>query len=178
MGLSVSISYTTSFPTISGDRAPDLMAGSESTPGMTLFYSTYENLNLGINLQFSYQTDDEVPVSVDITSVTMTCPSGIKYTNSGGNVNISGSITGIFNEKWDFVMKDGSVKRLPINNSEDWIAVVKWYPSSTNEALLSYNFSVKLEDDTTVNMSIPQYIYWRWQPSLNKLKEFVSKGKV
>lgn len=178
MGLSVSISYLTSFPSIPGDRAPDLATGSETEAGITIFKSVYEYLNFGINLEFSYQTDDESPLPVAIESITATVPNGIKYTTSGSSVNLNGSLSGIFNEQWDFVMRDKSIRRLPINNTEDWVAVVKWHPASFSEKLLNYNFTVKLETSETVTMSIPQYAYWKWQTSLAKLKDFVKEGEI
>lgn len=178
MGLSVSVSYTTSFPSIAEDRAPSLASGSETTPGITIFNSVYEYLKFGINLSFSYQTDDESPVPVAIESIASSVPNGIIATNSGSNVSLNGSLDGIFNEKWDFVMRDKSIRRLPINNTEDWIAVVKWHPATFNEQLLNYTFNVKLETNDTVVLSIPQYVYWKWSTSLAKLKDFVKEGEI
>lgn len=178
MGLSVSISYTTSFPSIVEDRAPSLAAGSETESGITIFNSVYEYLNFGINLSFTYQTDGESPLPVAIESITSTVPNGITATSSGSNVNLTGSLSGIFNEQWDFVMRDKSIRRLPINNTEDWIAVVKWHPATFNEQLLNYVFNVKLETDEIVTSTIPQYVYWKWSTSLAKLKDFVKEGEI
>ena len=178
MGLSVAITYNSSFPIISGDRAPDLSAGSESSPGITIFNSVYEYLDFNISLEFSYQTNDENPISYEVTSVVMEGPIGVTCTNFGSICTISGNIGNIFNEQWEFVLRNGLVQKLPINNTEDWIAVTKWYPASFSEELLNYSFVATLETNETVTISIPQYVYWRWQNSLNKLKEFVSKGEI
>lgn len=178
MGLSVSISYTTSFPSIYGDRAPELASGYDGTGGITIFNSVYEYTNIGINLSFSYQTDDDSPISISIESISVSAPDGIVITNSGSNVSLNGSLDGIFNEKWDFVMRDKSIRRLPINNTEDWIAVVKWHPATFNEKLLNYTFNVKLVTNETITMTIPQYAYWKWSTSLAKLKDFVKQGEI
>lgn len=173
MGLSVVISYPTTFPSISGDVAPSLM-----TETNILFQSMLENIDFGINLSFLYMTNDEVPQQVSISSISMIGPTGTYYTNSGSNVSITGNLSGFFDEKWDFVMRDRSIKRLPINNTEDWIAVSRWHPASMNQLILNYNFSINLVTNSVVSMNIPQYIYWKWQPSLTKLKQYVAQGEI
>jgi hypothetical protein len=178
MPLSVSISYTTSFPSIPDDIAPELAAGSEGTGGIIIFNSVYESTKFGINLQFSYQPEELQIIVPKIVSISMTGPRGANYTTSGSTVSINGNLSNIFNEEWEFVLKDGRVQRLPINNSEDWVAITRWYPATFSEQRLEYLFTVTLDNDEVLTLTIPQYAYWRWQISLSKFKDFVSKGQI
>jgi hypothetical protein len=88
----------------------------------------------------------------------------------------------MFHEIFQFVMQDGSVRNLPINNKEDWAAVVRWAPPPSKEKLLSYTFTVVTSSiefgPTTSVITIPQYVYWAWQPSLATFKNFVSIGEL
>jgi hypothetical protein len=93
-------------------------------------------------------------------------------------VSITGNLSNIFNEEWQFVLKDGTVQKLPINNTSDWIAINRWYPASFSEQELSYTFNINLDNDTVITQTIPQYAYWRWQNSLNTFNSFVSRGRA
>lgn len=205
--ITTSISYTTTFPNIPWDLGQQL---TETNPSALVLSGQYENYDWGFNVTFGVQDPGEGGTPNNIVSVAVTLPvnttdsiytpegeisyetsefsSPITY-NIGSIVNntitvaFSGKYSGIFNEIFQFVMRDGSVRNLPINNREDWVAVTKWAPPSSKEKLISYAFEVVTEDpiseiQSTFSVSIPQYVYWGWQPSLAAFSKFVAEGEL
>ena len=157
--------------------------------------------NFSANVTFSIVLEEGDIATYDITNIAVTLPNnatkyndqdetitepidlGLTYTTSGSTVSISGFINNLLYEYYTFVMKDGSTRDLPINNKEDWTAVVKWEVPSRKEIGVSYLFSVTYIDQLLLvehvqTIAIPQYIYWSWQTSLAKLQEFVSQGEI
>ena len=177
------------FLSISGDRAPGLKAVDPETGsgGAVLFDSIRNDTQFTMSVSFTATEPPAIeggaPTQLDILSVAgTTTTQGVAITSVGNVATITGKITGIFDEQWEFVMKDGSVKILPINNNEDWDAVVRWRPASTVERQISYTFVVSHKDSlnntTSTTISIPQYVYWHWAPSLSSLKDFVKRGSI
>lgn len=138
--ITTSISYTTTFPNIPWDLGQQL---TETNPSALVLSGQYENYDWGFNVTFGVQDPGEGGTPDNIISVAVTLPvnttdstytpegeisyetsefsSPITY-NIGSIVNntitvaFSGKYSGIFNEIFQFVMRDGSVRNLPINN--------------------------------------------------------------
>ena len=193
----VNISYTTPMPVIAYDRAGQIL---ESDPLAIVFSGIYDNSDFGVDVTFNVPNNTQTGETYNITSINVTLPSSAEgYSDGGGieaidfpdmlnytlvdnTVSISGRISGLLKEYYTFVMRDQTVKNLLINNSEDWIAVVKWEVPPIKEIGISYEFTVVYQDslfeEYVENITIPQWIYWRWQESLAAMKAFVAAGEI
>lgn len=195
--VSTSISYPTELPIIPWDRGQQV---AEGDPLALAFTGVYDNTTFGANVTFSIVLEEGDSAVYNISNIEVTLPTsaikyddddnildapvdlGLSYIVAGSMVSISGEIQGLLNEYYTFVMKDGSVRDLPINNKEAWAAVVKWSVPPRKEVGVSYSFVVTYVDDFLVEYQqtiiIPQWIYWRWQTSLQALNDFVKAGDI
>jgi hypothetical protein len=195
--VSTTISYPVSLPTIPWDRGQQLVEGD---PLALAFLGVYDNTVFSANVSFTIVPEEGDIAVYSITNIEATLPSsatkyddddnivsesvdlGLSYSVVGSTVSISGEIQGLLNEYYTFVMKDGSVRDLPINNNEDWAAVVKWSVPPRKEVGVSYSFVVTYVDELLTEYQqtivIPQWIYWSWQTSLQALNDFVKAGDI
>lgn len=195
--VSTIITYPTALPAIPWDRGQQVVEGD---PLALAFMGVYDNSTFSANVTFGIVLQEGDTSTYTISSVQVALPSnaikyddtnntvaesidlGLSYTVTGSTVSISGQIKGLLNEYYTFVMKDGSVRDLPINNNEDWAAVVKWSVPPRKEIGVSYSFVVTYVDALLVEYQstiiIPQWIYWSWQTSLQALNDFVKAGDI
>lgn len=136
--------------------------------------------------------DDETGDQVVITSVQLVSgPTGEtkwEYTQKDDfTVNVQGMTDQLSGERFDFLMRDLSIKSLPPFNEEDWIAVVEWkVPPRPWDRLNTYTFLITYDvesilaplEDEEQTVTVLQYAYWNWEPSLAALEALVEQGEL
>jgi hypothetical protein len=86
-----------------------------------------------------------------------------------------------------FLFDDQTERNLAPTNTEDWITIVKWAAPSAKEKTVTYNFTVKYDDNptatipivgNTVTLSLSQNVAWQFDPSLAYFRDLVNRGSV
>jgi hypothetical protein len=110
---------------------------------------------------------------------------GITFTKVGDIIRISGSATGVFTDSYyQFIMKDKSLKILPVDTEEPYLSIVKWSPPSIKQKLdVPYNIKIKYTStsiltETEETVTILQDIYWSYPPAVAGFKALLAKGTI
>lgn len=106
---------------------------------------------------------------VAVTEVTVLQSGTVTATVSGTSVSLSGSQRNVFNDEiLTFVMPDMSIKTLPSDTTEDYLALIRYQMPSIVTTMISYSFRVKstnpyttVEKFDTITMS--QWIHWKYE---------------
>lgn len=107
-------------------------------------------------------------------------------------VTISGSIGETFTDAYyNFLMPDKTVKTLPMNTNETFLALVKWSPPRTKHIEVQHVLSMtyKLDSTMTTNPALVQTpitaqknfqqgIYWNYSIAVAQFQNLVSKGSI
>lgn len=150
--------------------------------------SLYSSGDVDFNISF-----EGVEQDTTVSNVTLITPPSSEPGLTLSRVNattyrVIGSVSPAVGEYFNFLMRDKTYKALPVDTSEDWIAVVKWNPASQPwESLKTYTFSVQytytsqdlmMSVNATESITINQYAYWFWEPSLQSLQQLVQEGEI
>ena len=110
---------------------------------------------------------------------------GVTFTKVGNIIRISGSATGVFIDSYyQFIMKDKSLKILPVNTQEPYLSIVKWSPPSVKYIYdVPYRIKIKYTSETTPaeteeTITILQDIYWVYPPAVAGFKALLAKGTI
>lgn len=149
--------------------------------------SVWSSSGVNFNLEFVGTAE-----TTEIISVTLTTPSpnqpGLVFTQSSPTLyNVSGSVSSASGEFYRFLLRNNTYANLPPLNDEDWLAVIQWNPASQPwEKESNYTFEVEYEylDEAqtpvlaTESITISQYQYWSWEPSLLGLQTLAAQGEL
>jgi hypothetical protein len=126
-------------------------------------------------------------IDVPVTSVTASnLPSGITVSKFTDKIRISGSPFSVFTDSfYQFVMKDRSLKILPVDTTEPVLAIVRWSPPSTKIAYdvpytinLKYMSSGVSSVEVSETITILQDIYWNYGVAVTGFRNALAKGTI
>lgn len=131
--------------------------------------------------QFSatFIESDAVPLtisSVDISPII----DGITTGFSGNTINISGTASNVFTNKYyQFKMADESIKILPPNTTENFYGIIKYQPDFTRYVEITYTITFTTVDPLA---QIDPYIAMQtvnndWESNRLLLKQLVAQGQ-
>jgi len=190
-------------PYIDGDNRPTDDTGN--TVLYSVYASTSFTIDLQFTL---YQIDEANPLSktaVQIgeldygltggyTGIAFTLLDSLPAENP--RIRVSGSISGgsiNIVENYRFVLDQETYPQVTTTSNQipnNFLAIVQWYPPfipngyfliSPNQSTGGYNFTAKStinpsQNNDTVTMT--QYVYWNYNPSITAFKQLVAQGKV
>lgn len=179
-----------SYPNFSSDSGDFYVTVALSDPDIAAVTlpSVWSSGEVNFNITFEGTEQDTVVSNVTLVTAPFS-ETGITLSRVNSTTyRVSGTISPAVGEYFEFLMRDKTYKVLPVNTNEDWVAVVKWNPASQPwESLKTYTFSVKytyvsgdtnMGGDTTELITVNQYAYWFWEPSLQSLQRLVSEGDL
>jgi len=195
MSISVIVSANAPFQfpaNIINDSFPP--ADEESSPGAD-FPSIYANTDIDINLKFSYsessgEGEESSSLFAPILEVQLLGESPFDGTTvealNNDTIRVSGRSTGLFTDEiFRFLFANKDELNLKPDNTEDWIAIVKWAAPGNIEETATYTFEitygnaagngVSIQGDT-VTASFTQFVYWDFNPSLNIFGQLVAES--
>jgi hypothetical protein len=140
----------------------------------------YEGVSFSFDITFMADDGNEPPNSVSITSVSLSeSPpfNGITITTIDSNpsaytVRISGPVTGMFSESWDFIMPDLSLQQLPPNTTQTFLALVEWHPPPAFSIDSAWTFAL----GGYGNYSTGTRLLYSYTSSLNYLQTLSAGG--
>jgi hypothetical protein len=195
--MSVSVSASANAPfqfpsNIVNDSFPP--ADEESSPGADI-PSIYANLDVDFNLVFRYtetsgEGEESVTVSAPILEVKVVGDSPFEGADieivDTDTVRVVGRSTGFFTDEiFRFLFANKDEIDLTPDNTEDWLAIVKWAPPGKIEEIATYTFEITYGNVTgngasiqsgTVKASFTQFVYWNFNPSLNTFGQLVAES--
>jgi hypothetical protein len=182
MPVKVTVTEISGISAIPGDTAP--VGDPAWLP------SIYNAVAVEFNIKFEYLEDpDTAPIlSVNVTSISPAVE-GLAFTKVGTDtIKVKGAAVNVFpDEIFRFLFPDKSERNLAPTNTEDWDTIVKWAAPGSNDKLVTYNFSVKYDDNPaatvpiigdTVTTSLSQIVSWKFDPSLAYFQDLIKRGKV
>lgn len=151
--------------------------------------SIYNAVAVEFNIVFSYEEDsDTAPIlSVSLASISPAVE-GLTFTKVGTNtIKVKGTPVNVFTDEiFRFLFADKSERNLAPTNTEDWETIVKWAAPGVKDKQVTYNFTVKYDDNpaaavpivgATVTASLSQIVSWKFDPSLAYFQDLIKKGK-
>jgi phage terminase large subunit-like protein len=181
MPVKVTVNSISGISAIPGDTAP--VGDPAWLP------SLYNAVAMEFDIIFSYEEDpDTAPILlVNLTSISPAVE-GITFTKVGTDtIKVKGTPVNVFTDEiFRFLFADKSERNLPPTNTEGWETIVKWAAPGTNDKQVTYNFSVKYDDNPaatvpivgdTVTTSLSQIVSWKFDPSLAYFQDLIKKGK-
>ena len=182
MPVKVTVTSISGISTIPGDTAP------EGDPAW--LPSVYNAVAVEFDIKFEYLEDpDTAPIlSVNLTSISPAVE-GITFTKVGTDtIKVKGTPVNVFTDEiFRFLFDDKSERDLAPTNTEDWKTIIKWAPPGLKEKTVTYNLSVKYDDNPaaavpivgdTVTATLSQNVAWLFDPSLAYFQDLVKRGKV
>lgn len=147
--------------------------------------SVYEGNPFSFTLKFEYYTDDEIPTQGNILS--SNCLTDLS--NVGVNVNKVSANTYIFSGSYSnvikgaiytFVMKNGEVKNLPADTTEDFKAIIKFKLPPLVQKILNVDFQLALQGPSgnlEAQANTLQYVHYSYSSAITAFKNLVSRGR-
>jgi hypothetical protein len=181
------IKFSTSnedFPTVVGDEFAD---------PLTQFKSTYEDIEISWDVNFSVPEDDGTGETFNVDSVTVSSNGndGITFSGSGAALSASGKVTNVFlGEKFSFMLRDKTnitdVSKDTIGNYDeiisrkyiDWATITSWAPPPIKQDSINYTFEVSYTGSISMasvkeSITIEQLVYWNLTPGLSAFQSLV-----
>ena len=150
--------------------------------------SLYSSGQVDFNITFQGTEPDTTVSEITLITPPSSEPGLTLSRVNATTYRVTGSVSPAVGEYFNFLMRDKTYKALPVDTSEDWVAVVKWNPATQPwESLKTYQFSVRytyvsadplMGGETTESITINQYAYWFWEPSLQSLQQLVQEGEI
>jgi hypothetical protein len=182
MPVEVTVTEISGISAIPGDSAP--VGDPAWLP------SIYNAVDIEFDIVFSYVEDpDTAPIlSVNLDSISPAVE-GLTFTKVGTDtIKVKGKAVNVFpDEIFRFLFPDKSERNLAPTNTENWDTIVKWAAPGTKEKTVSYNFTVKYDDNpaatipivgATTTATLSQNVVWKFDPSLAYFKDLIKKGKL
>lgn len=170
--------------------APLLDGGIESVPVPN---EVYEGSTFSFDVVYqlytptmSGDTESQTDVLTKIDLLEYTSDSnGLQATKLNDNtIRISGACTGVFTDAYyKFLMPDKTVKILPANTIENFLALIEWSIPNTKIKTINHTLKVKVTDvehnsnEERTNM-FSQTVYWKYETALAQFRAILSKGSV
>ncbi len=195
MSVSVAVSANAPFQfpaNIINDSFPP--ADEESSPGADI-PSIYANLDIDFNLVFSYtetigEGEESMTVSAPILEVKVVGDSPFEGADieivDTDTVRVVGRSTGFFTDEiFRFLFANKDEINLTPDNTEDWLAIIKWAAPGNVEETATYTFEITYGNavgngvsiqGATVTASFTQFVYWDFNPSLNIFGQLVAES--
>ena len=135
----------------------------------------------GAGATFTYLPATSVSVTTNISVF------GLSFTKPSAHVvRITGPYSNVFtNTYYRFVMPDLSLKVLPPNTTETFLALEKYQMPSPTYILKDISFSVTIPPDpieggspTTETATMHQYVHWVYQTAVTNVQNLVAEGTV
>lgn len=195
--MAISISVTANAPfqfpsNIINDSFPPL--DEESGPGADI-PSIFANTDIDFSLKFSYTISSEenesvTTLSAPIIEVKLDGDSPFEGADieivDNETVRVIGRASGLFRDEiFRFLFADKTEQNLTPDNTEDWIAIVKWGAPGNIEEVANYNFEIEYDSAVGNGLSIQggkiivnftQFVYWNFDPSLNAFKQLIAES--
>jgi len=130
---------------------------------------------------YTYAAATAVSVTTDMSAF------GLTFTKPSANVvRITGPYSNVFpNTYYRFVMPDLSLKVLPPNTTETFLALERYQMPSPTYIMKDIVFSVTISADptlggspTTETATMHQYVHWVYQTAVTNIQNLVAKGTV
>jgi hypothetical protein len=156
--------------------------------------TVYEGASFSLNITFegayssggvtptnTYAAATAVSVTTDISAF------GLSFTKPSVNVvRITGPYSNVFiNTYYRFVMPDLSLKVLPPDTTETFLALERYQMPSPTYIMKDIVFSVTISADptlggspTTETATMHQYVHWVYQTAVTNVQNLVAKGTV
>lgn len=195
MSVSISVSANAPFQfpaNIINDSFPP--EDEESGPGADI-PSVYANLDIDFNIVFSYtessgEGEETVSVSAPILEVKPIGDSPFEGADieivDNETIRVVGRTTGFFTDEiFRFLFDDKTELNLTPDNTEDWLAIVKWAAPANIEETATYTFEITYDNASgngvsivgdTITASFTQFVYWDFNPSLNIFGQLVAES--
>lgn len=165
---------TTGMVPVSGDELDDI-----TDPNVLMLYipTVYEGDTWSDTLTFEvkYAVAGE-DVYVATHEVVCTSNGGLSVSITGGSATVSGPWVNAFNEEvFTFVMRDGSIKVLPFDTTEDYKGLIKYDMPSVTSKLKTLSFTVTsinpntLEEEQT-SISVFNWVHWKYESGKTKVQ--------
>jgi hypothetical protein len=135
----------------------------------------------GQSTTYTYAAATAVSVTTNISVF------GLSLTKPSANIaRITGPYSNVFpNTYYEFVMPDLSLKVLPPNTTEKFLALERYKMPSPTYIMKDIVFSVTIPPDpveggspTTESVTMHQYVYWVYQTAVSNVQNLVAKGTV
>jgi hypothetical protein len=171
------------FPSIPGDEYLGLTPEEQES----FFPSIVQNQPFFIDcLVQSFILQDEEILFKNIQSVNVTFPDyqSLELEIIDDNplnyvVRIIGNLENLFpGEIFQFLMKNRTIKILPVDSEENWLSIVRWGIPPIRKIILTYNFSIIDEENQQTNITFQQNAYWRFDQSLIDFQQVLAKSKL
>ena len=140
----------------------------------------FEGVYVDANAVTTYLNAVSVTLTTSITEFGLTATKVNDYT-----YRIAGAYTNAFsNSYYQFLMRDLSLKILPPNTTEDFIALIRYKMPSPLSALKEIFFSVTIPADpiagganTTESVKMSQYVFWNFSSARASVISLVAAGE-
>ena len=135
----------------------------------------------GQSTTYTYAAATAVSVTTAISAF------GLSFTKPSANVvRITGPYSNVFaNTYYRFVMPDLSLKVLPPDTTETFLALERYQMPSPTYTMKDIVFSVTIPPDpveggspTTETATMYQYVHWVYQTAVSNVQNLVAKGTV
>ena len=130
------------------------------------------------------ETQTNVLTKIDLLEYNVGC-NGLQAIKLNDNtIRISGACTGVFTDAYyKFLMSDNTVKILPSDTSEDFLALIEWSIPNTKIKTFNHIFKVKvtdLEDNSNEEKTntFSQTVYWKYETALAQFRTILAKGSA
>lgn len=173
MPLIITKTPISTFPSILGDDYLDLDEIEEKN----YFPSVTEGGDFEIDIKFEYVDEFEVPVPiVSANVITDTSVYGLNITKTGEDTfKLKGSYSNVITDAYYlFVMRDGSVKQLPPDTTEDFKAIIQYKMPAQTFTTKEIEWALEFSGNVTENPIMTQYVYWVFSSAANNLKSLVA----
>lgn len=148
-----------------------------------------------IDVNFWDETVDELGLAV-ITPIII---NAFTFTASDSNItcvkksNDTLTISGKFGETftdayYNFLMKDKTVKTLPMNTKEEFLALVKWSPPGVKHLEVQHTLSMNYRlvtppigqgvSNINAQKTFQQGVYWSYPIAVGQFQALVAKGSI
>jgi hypothetical protein len=98
---------------------------------------------------------------------------------SADTVRISGSAQSAFTDSfYQFIMRDKTLKILPVDTTEDYLAIVRWSPPSIKSIDTISNLTLKVDNLTEETIPISQLVQWYYPKAVQGFRNALAKGKA
>jgi len=161
----------------------DPEGGSAAPPSRIKAVYEYGN-TFSVDLKFDDYVDMGESAPPIITSVTINIISFVPQAKGitcvkilADTVRISGSAQSAFTDSfYQFIMRDKTLKILPADTTEDYLAIVRWSPPSTKMIDTNSALKLKIDNLTEETINISQEVHWYYPTALQGFRNLISKG--
>lgn len=173
MPLIVTKTLLSTFPSIVGDYYTDLDEETQKD----YIPSVYEGLEYELDIKFEYEDEFEVPVAIESANLLSDVSEfGIDVTKIAiDTFKVKGSFSNVITGAYyEFVMRDGTVKKLPSDTIEDYRAIIRYKMPPQTYVTKQIQWDLSFAGGITISPSLTQYVYWVFSSARDNLKTLVA----